>query len=274
MAVRRSRPRRTTLRVRVARSAEQGVEAVHRERFAVCGVGAFAGGLALRRRRGLGLGHRRGALRVARGRIVLVEQHRGQAPAHVPFQIVGQHAEQDVRAHPRRGPMEHRTQLEIDGLQRAEGVLHAAETFVGAHRGGGIGLRGRQVGADHIDAVERGLGGDAGGFLAKLNASSVMVIWKCLAIWRRPSTAPTAWPIAAAPRSGLRARCTRAWMRARSFSVAASSSRALAGALLGQQRVLADHQAFARIVGAGDLGHVAVIEQRGLQRPALGRQLP
>ena len=38
--------------------AEQGVEAVHRERFTVCGLGAFAGGLALRRRRGLGLGHR------------------------------------------------------------------------------------------------------------------------------------------------------------------------------------------------------------------------
>ena len=30
--------------------AEQGVEAVHRERFTVCGVRAFAAGLALRRR--------------------------------------------------------------------------------------------------------------------------------------------------------------------------------------------------------------------------------
>src|SRR5438132_13208049 len=38
--------------------AEQGVEAVHRERFAICRVGAFAGSLALRRRRGLGLCHR------------------------------------------------------------------------------------------------------------------------------------------------------------------------------------------------------------------------
>jgi hypothetical protein len=46
--------------------------------------------------------------------------------------------------------------------------------------------------------------------------------------------------------------------------------RTFAGPLFGQQRVLADHQAFARIVGAGDLGHVAVIEQRGLQRPARG----
>ena len=38
--------------------AEQGVKAVHREWFAICWVGAFAGGLALHRRRGLGLGHR------------------------------------------------------------------------------------------------------------------------------------------------------------------------------------------------------------------------
>jgi hypothetical protein len=52
--------------------------------------------------------------------------------------------------------MEHRTQFEIDGLQRAKGVLNAAETFVGAHCRGGIGVFGRQIGADHIDAVERG----------------------------------------------------------------------------------------------------------------------
>jgi hypothetical protein len=42
------------------------------------------------------------------------------------LQIIGQHAQQDVCAHPRCGPMEHRPQLEIDGLQRAEGVLDAA----------------------------------------------------------------------------------------------------------------------------------------------------
>src|SRR5215813_3374739 len=45
--------------------AKQGMEAVHREWFAICRVSAFANGLALRRRRGLGLGHRRDALRLA-----------------------------------------------------------------------------------------------------------------------------------------------------------------------------------------------------------------
>ena len=38
--------------------AEQGAEAVHRERLAICGVGAFGGSLASGRRRGLGFGHR------------------------------------------------------------------------------------------------------------------------------------------------------------------------------------------------------------------------
>src|ERR1700745_244823 len=111
------------------------------------------------------------------------------------------------------------------------------------------------------------------GFLAKLNASSVMLIWKCLAMWRRPSTAPTAWPIAAALRSGRCACCT-AGLDACELPLRGGPQRlAFAGALFGQQRILADHQAFAREVGAGDLGHVAVIKRRGLQRSARGRQL-
>ena len=34
------------------------------------------------------------------------------------------------------------------------------------------------------------------------------------------------------------------------------------------------HWTAPRVVGAGDLGHIAVIKQRGLQRPILGRELP
>src|ERR1700730_6946438 len=52
--------------------AEQGMEAVHRECLDICRVSAFAGGLALRRRGGLGFGHRRGALRFTGGRIGLI----------------------------------------------------------------------------------------------------------------------------------------------------------------------------------------------------------
>ncbi|MER9134479.1 hypothetical protein [Mesorhizobium sp. M0768] len=47
---------------------------------------------------------------------------------------------------------------------------------------------------------------------------------------------------------------------------------ALAGALGRQVRVAAHHEALAGIVRALDLGQVAIIEQRQLQRPVLRRQ--
>jgi hypothetical protein len=91
-------------------------------------------------------------------------------------------------------------------------------------------------------------------------------------MWRRPSTAPTAWPIAAAPRRT--ARPLHAGRDARQLVLGDRQQlRAFAGPLFGEQRVLADHQAFAGIIGAGDLRHVAVIKQRGLQRPARDSEL-
>src|SRR5580704_5462490 len=90
------------------------------------------------------------------------------------------------------------------------------------------------------------------GFWAKVNVSSVMLIWKCLAMWRRPSTAPTAWPIAAQ----WTARPLHAGGDAREVVLGDGQQLfAFAGPLRSQQRVLADHQAFAGIVGAGDLSH-------------------
>src|SRR5207302_3770422 len=43
---------------------------------------------------------------------------------------------------------------------------------------------------------------------------------------------------------------------------------ALAGPLLGQERVLADDESLAGIVGVGDLGQVLLVEERELQGPA------
>jgi hypothetical protein len=48
---------------------------------------------------------------------------------------------------------------------------------------------GRQVGADHIDAVERGLGGDAESVFGEAERVVAMLIWKCLAMWRPPTMA-------------------------------------------------------------------------------------
>ena len=48
----------------------------------------------------------------------------------------------------------------------------------------------------------------------------------------------------------------------------------LARAFLGQRRVAADDEALARIVRAFDLGQIALVEQRELQRAAVGRERP
>jgi hypothetical protein len=84
-------------------------------------------------------------------------------------------------------------------------------------------------------------------------------------MWRRPSTAPTAWPnncgVAQRP-----ARALHLGGHAREvFLGGGQQLGALAAPLFRQQRLLADHQTFTRIVGAGDLSHVARIEQRRLQ---------
>ena len=43
--------------------------------------------------------------------------------------VIGEHAEEDVGAHARRGRMEHRADFEIDGLDRAEGALDLAKAL-------------------------------------------------------------------------------------------------------------------------------------------------
>jgi hypothetical protein len=57
-----------------------------------------------------------------------------QAPPHVPFEVVGQHAEEDVRPHPLRQPVVHRAHVRVDRLDGPEGSLRAGKRFVTLHR--------------------------------------------------------------------------------------------------------------------------------------------
>ena len=54
---------------------------------------------------------------------LVVEQDGRQAAAHVEFDVVGEHAEEDVGAYAGRGPMKHRADFKIDSLYRTEGAL-------------------------------------------------------------------------------------------------------------------------------------------------------
>jgi len=78
----------------------------------------------------------------------------------VPLYIIGKHAQEHVGADAVGEPVMDRPDLEIDGLDAAEGPFHSGERFVAAHRAGIIkGFR-RQAGAHDIEAVGCGFGGD------------------------------------------------------------------------------------------------------------------
>src|SRR5271169_4482386 len=143
--------------------AQQAVEAVDRAAIS----GEFAGALAQRRRRGPRGGDDRGAFAGGASRIVVVEQHGFEALAHVPFDMAGEHAQEDMGAHPRRQPMVDRSQVQIDSLQAAKGALDAGEALIGADHA--LGRQGFvfDAGADDIKAVEPGLVGDAVGIAGK-----------------------------------------------------------------------------------------------------------
>jgi hypothetical protein len=76
---------------------------------------------------------------------LIIEQHRRERAAQVPFQVIGQHAQQHVRPDPRRGPVEHRAQLKIRPLQRTECPLDMRQALVGPHGGRGVGLLGSEA---------------------------------------------------------------------------------------------------------------------------------
>src|ERR1700736_3256806 len=129
--------------------------------------GEFAGALAQPARRGLGGSDDRGALAGRGSGIVVVEEDGFEALAHVPFDMAGEHAQEDMGAHPRRQPVMDRAEVQVDGLQAAKGALDAGEALIRAnHVIGGQDVI-LDAGADDIKAVEPSLVGDAGRVAAK-----------------------------------------------------------------------------------------------------------
>src|SRR5271166_550005 len=101
---------------------KQGVEAVDGETIvgSACGLLGEGGG------RSLSLCDRALAERLGGLLVGVVVEHEGQALAHVPFEIIGEHAEEDVGAHAVFEPVVDRPDMEVDGLDRPDGVLDQA----------------------------------------------------------------------------------------------------------------------------------------------------
>ena len=119
--------------------AHDAAELGHEGCKAVCGravIDGMAGRLLQRWRGALSRRHR-----IARGlgRLLDIGEHQ-LAPGltHVPLHVVGQHAQEDVRAHPIGRVVMDRAHLQVDGLERAERALDVGQGLVVAHALGRI----------------------------------------------------------------------------------------------------------------------------------------
>ena len=137
----------------------------------------------------------------------------------------------------------------------------------------GIGLLGRQAGAHDVDAVELRLLGDCLGLAGEAEAVSFDIgleVFGHLPLAddsadRLADFGSTTQRVLLPPHALLDA--------AQVCLGGRQQFTALARAFVSQQRVLADHEPFPGKVRAGDLRHIAGVEQRGLQRPACDGQL-
>ena len=109
--------------------------------------------------RALGRRHRIALALLLRRRLV-GEQQRLQSLAHMPLHVISQHAEEDVRLDATFEAVTDRTHVQVDTFQCAERALDIGQPLVvehsllGAHVGFG------DAGADHVETIECGLGGD------------------------------------------------------------------------------------------------------------------
>ena len=66
-----------------------------------------------------------------------MEEERRQGVAQMPFDVIGEHAEEDMGAHAVCRPVSDRPDVEIDGFQGPEGAFDTGEILIGLHRLGG-----------------------------------------------------------------------------------------------------------------------------------------
>lgn len=244
---------------------EQGLKTVNEEAI----IGDLGCRLPLGRLGTLSRDHHVGTAFGCIGRVVIVEEDRGQDFAHVPFDIVGQHAQEDMSLHAIGQAMVDGADFEIDALQAPERPLHLAQALVGAH-----GLVGREdlfghTGSDHVDAVESRLLGDG---------SEVSLVDEALLLdgdhemlghleladdFAHPQT-----DFLLALEAPFGTRCGEFDFVELSFG---PLEKGLAGLcpIVGQRGVAADDETLARVVRVGDLRHVALVENAELGCPAL-----
>jgi hypothetical protein len=81
--------------------------------------------------------------------------------AQMPFDVQGEHAQEDVRADAVLEAVVNRADLQLGALERAKVALDLFELLVSAHHVGRVEPFGGDGGAQDVDAVQGGLLGDS-----------------------------------------------------------------------------------------------------------------
>src|ERR1019366_1446915 len=92
--------------------------------------------------------------------VLVGEGELGERGAQVPGEVGGEHGGQDVGADAFAEVVADGAQVQVVGLDDAEVPFDVLEVLVGGDDGGGAEGALGDAGADHVDAVEGGLGGD------------------------------------------------------------------------------------------------------------------
>ena len=228
--------------------------------------GALGVGLALRAVRDLGGLHGRAPLRPGGLAVVVLEQDRGEVPAHVPLHVEGQHAQEHVGADMVLRVDVHGPDPQPRGLHRAERALHAGEALVRLHRGMRAHGGGLQAGAHDVDPVEAGLRPDPVRVALPVHPGVVHGDVEVLLHLAPVGVAPQGLdrPVAVR-RPRLPAGSGGGDVGERPFR-GLQQVLPLAAPFLAQPRVQADHEPLAGEVRAGDLRHRVRRQRLGLQR--------
>ena len=157
-------------------------------------------------------------------------------------------------------------------LKTPEHSLDLGEGLVGGHDVTGVEGVWRQACADDVDPIEGGLGGDL--VLVAAKAERVVCDVEDEALGHLVVIDHLADPqpdlVLASQRAALAAACHRDRFE---LSVGRGQQRlAFACPLLGQERVLASHEALAWVVRVGDLDEVGLIEKRQLDGARLDQR--
>jgi len=189
----------------------------------------------------------------------------------VPAHIGREQAQEEVRADPVLAPVVDGAHLELARLEDPEVPLHLAEPLVGEDHPVRVHALGCDAGADDVEPIEGGLGGDGLGapLIAEgpLRDDELEVLGHLVAVLDPADPHPDGRGAAQRP-------ACHGGGDAREVGLGGDQQRlALARPLRGEDRVATDHQALAREVGAGDLDEVALVEERELQR-ALQHEAP